>query len=392
MGILIRGGIEEMKKTLKKFALISMSAMTVAAVAPIASISAQVNNSESTTVAEEAKASSETTEGEVAEEEGSDLQKAFKDAVEKFKETYPEVEFTGVTIKPLEEKEEASSEEASSEETTVEESTMAEASTEAEGEEATEEEKVYEIELVGRAAEEEVSAKYDSSTGEEIVEDPMAETSSEETTVAGEMAEEVASEEITTMAGETEAEDSLTAESSEEGMVAPHEGEVLPIDLEAIKPLDEVTKLAEETAGFGEAYEWELTANPTDPETAVWFVKVAENPEKPEEGKQGEVSIDATTLEVLATSGDITLDSAESGSKEASDSQSGEDKDSGESGESGETGESGEDEETSAVDGSEEASAEETSEGETTQEGEASEQTTVVEEGGQETSATETAS
>ena len=297
-----------MKKSLKKFALISMSAMTIASLLPVSDIGAQVNNSETTSVEETSIDSSETTETE--EEEGSDLQKAFKDAVEAFKETYPEVDYTGVKIKPLEENEEEefseSTEETTSEETTVEEST------EEESEE--EEEEVYEIEIMGLDAEEEVSAKYDSSTGDEIVEeDAMSEVSSETTSEDDSMAATVAVEGLEEETTELEMSESTDTEASSEetgAMVAPNEGEILPIDMEAIKPLDEVTKLAEETAGFGKAYEWELTANPTDPETSVWFVKVAENAEKPEEGKQGEVSIDAQTLEVLATSGDIDLDAA----------------------------------------------------------------------------------
>lgn len=313
-----------MKKSLKKFALISMSTLTLAGVAPISNILAQESSSEETSEMAESEADSESEASDEMTEEASALQKALEEAVASFQEKYPDVQLTGAKIKPLEEKEEmeesgadqSEAEESSADESSEAESeSVAEDSEESSAEETSEagmmdEEKAFEILLEGEDASGAVKAAYDSTTGEELPEDEMAmmdqaESMDEDASEAGESAVEDASSAAESMmeGEETSETEAAEGESSEE---APN-----TIDFESLKPLDEITKAAEEKAGFAKALEYELTFDEEDPALVVWIVKVVENEEKPEEGKQAEITIDAVSGEVIRAEGDLPEDSGE---------------------------------------------------------------------------------
>lgn len=347
-----------------------MSTMTLASVAPVVGVFGQ-ESSEETTVLEETsveemseEALSEETSIE-GEEEASALQTALEDAIVAYQEAYPESAITQINIKPLESEAsavesvegevseaaesvegeaseladsvsgavegETSAEESVEGETSDEESSEEETTVEGE-EAATEEEKAYEIAIEGADG----SAKYDSLTGQEI---------------EGEASEEESSEE------ETEAAEGESSDESVEGETSAEEADVLPIDPETLLPLDDITKTAEETAGFGEAYEYELKIDTEKHETSIWTVQVAENPETPEEGKQGEVVIDAITGEVIETSGDI--EAVEAGAEESLEEESAAEGESSEAGE--ELSESEEGGESSEAGAEEETTLEETS-------------------------------
>lgn len=308
-----------MKKSLKKFALISMSTMALASVAPVLGIYGQ-ESSEETTVEEMSEAALEETSVE-GEEEASALQTALEDAIVAYQETHPESAITKISIKPLEEglageseellgeaEEEVSAvegeiSEALSEETTVAEGEVSEAETSAEesseADGMAEEDKAYEIAIEGVDG----TVKYNSSTGQEI--EGEAEESSEGEASESSEAMDASAEETVEAPAEGESSEPIEGEVAEETSVEGEAVEAMPIDTEALLPLDEITKVAEETAGFGEAFEYELSVNVDKHESAIWTVKVAENPDAPEEGKQGEVIIDAITGEVIETSGDI---------------------------------------------------------------------------------------
>ncbi|UPQ85977.1 PepSY domain-containing protein [Ignavigranum ruoffiae] len=357
-----------MKKSLKKFALISMSTLTLAGVAPVSSIFAQDASSEETS---EVAESEEVSEGEMSEEsekEASALQKALEEAVASFQEKYPDVQLTGAKIKPLEEKEEMeeaetdSAESEASEDTSAEEESEAESASEGSEEssaeesadaEMMEEEKAFEISLEGEDASGEVKAAYDSSTGEELPEEETdlmgeAESMVDEASEAGDAAvEEAGSMADSVLEGEDSEAESETAEgeSSEE---APNY-----IDFASLKPLDEITKAAEEKAGFGKALEYELTFDENDPALVVWIVKVVENEETPEEGKQAEVTIDAVSGEVIKAEGDLAEEGSAPAGEAADEEKPAEDATEGESAEEESSEEGSEGEESESESGEE---------------------------------------
>ncbi|MGX7109343.1 hypothetical protein [Facklamia miroungae] len=355
-----------MKKSLKKLALVSMSAITLGAVAPSISIFAQ-EESETTVETMADDTMSEETTIEEEEADASPLQKALEDIVKKYEEEYPEVGINRITIQPLEEDEDK--EESEDLSVTLEsEMDMSEETDETSDEEMTneamsDEEMVevdpFEITIEGtdEKASEEVTVSYDARTGEEIpeeddmmseAEEGMDDMMSEAEEGMDDMSSEVEEGMDDMMSEESDGETTTEDAMSQEPMAT--------IEFDQLASFDEIKAAAEEEAGMGEALEFVYSVNEETNVTEV-AVFVYENTEEPTEGKMKTITLDATTLEVLKVEGSEDEEATDSEGNEVAAPKEG----------------NGENQETSTEEKSEESTSEESKE--TTKEGEEKETT-----------------
>ncbi|MGX7092691.1 PepSY domain-containing protein [Hutsoniella sourekii] len=287
-----------MKKSLKKLALLSMSAMTLGAVAvntvalaednseaaatsentetpaeetshveessvaAEASVEAESAESAAESASEEASVVEESAEAAqesaavpavATEEEASALQKAVKTSVETFRQTYPDVSVTKVSVEQLDGLDQA----VQNAETAISEV--------AEGEEVdtSVNENVFKIQVEGRDETTEYSLTYHSET-QEVLEEETEE---------------------------------LDAEDQAEAIEA--------LEFDNLLSFDKLTAIAIETAGYGQAIEWDLERdlNPEDKTTVD--IEVVEDITDPSKGRKAEITIDAVTGEVIKTEGEV---------------------------------------------------------------------------------------
>lgn len=287
-----------MKKSFKTFVLVSMSAMTLAGIAPVKSIVAQ----EATETSMEAISIDD-----IAEEEVQPNQKALLALVEDFKTAFPEATIERIFVEPLTEEEKTlaeSQEQVLTEETTSE-ITMLEESEEtmeaAEDTEDTEEILPFKvtIEALDAQTDQTVSETYNLMTGEIVPE----EVSDEAAIIEG---EEEVSDEATIVEGEEVSEESLEETGLEETAIAfeelEEESEVVELDLTNLAQFDEIKKEAEEKATFGEALEFDYSVNPETKVVEV-AVTVYEDIEDPIEKPMVTITFDAEKLEVIKIEG-----------------------------------------------------------------------------------------
>lgn len=345
-----------MRKSLKKLAMITVSAFTLAAVAPTFPAFAQ--DGDDATVEESLMEDEETFEMETTEEadslemeeaEPSELQVALEDIIAAFEADYPEVGITQVKVEPLEDMEDDMEGDLSpsadipsvdelEEETTETEDGLVGSAGDLGGEdlevdleedsdemdmldeETSEEdplamdeetEEAFEITIEGEDTEtnEIVSISYDSTTGEELpeMEDDLglgdevnvseAETDLVEDTVDG------LEEDTDLFDGSEEETEVDTLEDTDDSMME----EPSYLEFDQYADFDEVKETAEMEVPFGEAREYVLSINETN-DQAEWEVTIHEDIEFPEEGRQAVVTLDAMTLEVLSVTGDIEIE------------------------------------------------------------------------------------
>lgn len=295
-----------MKNVLKKLSLLTLSAMTLASVAPYSVAFAQ----------ETATQTSESESGLVEKE--SKYLVALKKAVKAFEAEYPEAKVSSIKIEPIE-KEESGSEEEESEAATSSVAGAVESAEEAASEAVETAETAgselgvslagpsdeslepYKLVIEGKDAqtEEEFEFAYDLSKGQLLEEEVESGASADEEVESSEEAgAEAAPTTVATPAADPAA---TTVAPATPATGAESEAEVL--DLKLLEDFDKVKELAEEQAGYPEARKFELAISP-ETKAAEWKVTVIEDKEKPEAGRQATITIDAKKLEVVKVEGD----------------------------------------------------------------------------------------
>ncbi|MGF3183142.1 hypothetical protein ACQV2W_05165 [Facklamia sp. P12934] len=302
-----------MKKSFKKLVLISMSAITLGAIAPTVSIFAQEDSE--TTVDSMIEDSMEETTVEEDEEEVSPMQKALEEIVKKYQEDYPEVGINRIIIQPLEEDEEddlsvkVESEMGMADDESEEEMTQDEMSDEEMTEDEMDEVDPFKITIEGTDEEamEDVTVSYDARTKEEIPEDEneVEDRMSEAEDTMDDMMSDAEDAMDDMMSDAEDAMDDMMSDNEESESDTEEEMSDEPlatIDFEDLAGFDEIKEAAEEEAGMGEALEFVYSVNEETDVTEV-AVFVYENTEEPTEGKMMTITLDATTLEVLKVEG-----------------------------------------------------------------------------------------
>ncbi|WPJ90108.1 hypothetical protein [Facklamia hominis] len=307
-----------MKKTLKKLTIISMSALTIAGTVPSLAVFAQEGESEAS--------SSELIDSMTDEENlpSSLLQNSLEDLLEKFASENPKATIEKIVVKPLDkedladvvsdkvediideaskelDEESSESEVSSSEETNLTDEAADSQETVSDGE-AGDENDLYQIAFLAKDGEGKAFVKSYQSDNLS----PLPEKVTEKLTTLLEdgqselgSAIEAASEKVDE-AMDSSSEEADAGETSSEAEPEVQEG----IQESSLAAFDEIKNKAEEIASYGQAREFIYSVNPETMATEV-LVKVYENPQEPESGRQAEITLDAMSLEVIKAEGDL---------------------------------------------------------------------------------------